>query len=271
MKKRGLMKLSTTTTVSINETVIELIYPKLNIRKIDTFLKEYLGEGKYELPKKFDVEKFTPDIKKILEDVYVNKNLKVRAAIKARFMQYMEFSSDFLNYRPIKEINDDGEFELTNLLRNSKLNKNIGVFIVSVMNKKELNQIIKNLNDSQLVDDNGAKIQLDEIYLVCGRLERTFAKNLDYIELDSHKMKLSFLVEYLDTNRPFEDDDILIINDDDFRIQGFNFGALEDVLSVIKKKMGKGKYIIWKEEHTGKRKMIWEGIIYPAQLLLKRK
>jgi hypothetical protein len=262
------MKLST--TITVNETVLETIYPPLNIGKIDKFLKEHLGEGNYELPNKFNVEKFTPDVKKLLEDVYVNKNLKVRAAIKARFMQYMEFSSHFLDYTPIKKIEDGGEFELTHLLRNKKLNKNAGVFIVSIMNKKELNQIIKNLNDSHLVDDNGSKIKLDEIFLVCGRLERTFAKNLDYIELDSHKMKLSFIVEYLDTNRPFEDDDILIINDDDFRIQGFNFGALEDVLSVIKKKLGRGKYIVWKEEHTGKRKQIWEGIIYPKELL-KRK
>lgn len=263
-----MIELSTsTTTVTINETVIELIYPKLNIGKIDVFLKEYLGEGNYELPSKFNVEEFTADIKNILEDVYVNKNLKCRAAIRARFMQYMEFSSHFLDYRPIKKIQSANEFEITNLLWNRKLDKTIGVFIVSVMNKKELNQIIKNLNDSQLFDDNGAKIYLDEIYLVCGRLERTFAKNLDYIELDSHQMKLSFIVEYLDTNRPFEDDDILIINDDDFRVQGFNFGSLEDVLSVIKKNMGKGKYIVWKEEHTGKRKQIWEGIIYPKELL----
>lgn len=267
-----MIELSTsTTTVTINETVIELIYPKLNIGKIDVFLQEYLGEGNYELPSKFNVEEFTADIKKILEDVYVNKNLKCRAAIRARFMQYMEFSSHFLDYRPIKKIQSANEFEITNLLWNRKLDKTIGVFIVSVMNKKELNQIIKNLNDSQLFDDNGAKIYLDEIYLVCGRLERTFAKNLDYIELDSHQMKLSFIVEYLDTNRPFEDDDILIINDDDFRVQGFNFGSLEDVLSVIKKNMGKGKYIVWKEEHTGKRKQIWEGIIYPAELLKRNK
>ena len=42
---------------------------------------------------------------------------------------------------------------------------------------------------------------------------------------------------------------------------------MEDVLSVVKKEKGKGKYKIFKKNLNGIKDKIWEGLIFPKELL----
>ncbi len=254
---------------NINESMLERVYPPLTREKIELFLNEHNYKENFQLPEELVLNELPPELSKLLEEVYVTKELKERTAIKARFKQYIEISSNFMDYALIESFDNTDEHSVCYIYQHKKTKKNLAIYIVEVMDKQTLNQIIKNLNDGQIKKLIGKNILFDELFLVCGRLERTFAKNLEYIELESHKMVLSFFIEFLDTNRPFEDDDLLII--DDFIFYGFNFGSLEDILSVIMSKKGKGKYIVWKEEHTGKKKNIWEGIIYPKDLLKNKK
>ncbi|MHA1729002.1 MAG: hypothetical protein ACTSWY_09745 [Promethearchaeota archaeon] len=254
-----------TAILAVSSSMLEKIYPPLTKEKVNALLQDYLGIDNSEPIEDFSLEELSIEKKEILEKVYVTKEMNNRTAIKARFLQYMEYSSHFFEYNIIKTFNHTDEDKISIILRHKNLYKNIGIIFISIMNKKALNQIIKNLNAEKIIDKNGKNVQISGLFLVCNKLERTFAKNLEYIELESHRIDLSFFIEFLDTNRPFENDDFLII--DDLKLNGFNFGALDDVLSVIKKVKGKGKYIVWKEDHSGKRKNIWEGIIYPRQLL----
>ena len=258
-----------------NQFKLENIYPPLRKEIILEFLDEYKGNNDFLLPKDFSLKGLPINIKNLLNQVYITKTLKIKEALKARFLQYMQID-EFLSNLEIKnkniQIRND---EIDYILYSPKFEKYFFVFIIDLFDKKELSRITSILIEYQKEYDKSIKskkkstqrenYEIEEIFLICGKIERQFARNLDFIEVNSKKIKISLFMEYTDPDRPFEDDEMIII--DDLKFFGFNFGSLNDLLSIIKKEKGRGRYTIYKENHQGFKNKVWEGLIFPRELM----
>ncbi len=255
-----------------NKIGLDKVYPPLTKQKIEKFLDGYIERDELKLPKDFELNNLPENIEKLLEQVYITKILKTKSAIQARFSQYSEYDHFFSNF-DIKAENvkvDGGTIDLILKSKDSPLT--IAVIICELLDNKkfaEITNLLIEYSKSQSSQSGKKKvskfIDYDEIHVVCGKIERKVIKDLKTVEIQSKKVQISFHLENIDPNRPFEDDETVIIEDLEFK--GFNFGKLEDLLSIIKSVKGKGKYSIFKENYRGARKLIWEGLIFPRELL----
>jgi predicted HTH domain antitoxin len=244
------------------------IYPKLNEKKIKQLLEDYKKSNKVEIPKDLALSTLPEEIERILHKVFITQKLKVKSAIKARFLQFIEYQE---NYDQLTIIDQNFNFQkiLIDLIFEDKRDgKVILTKIVEILDKqslKEIQRFITLLSSENIKDLGKFEDKIKKIYLVCGQIDRKILNLLESIQTDSNSIQTEFFIEYRDLERPFKDTDRILINDQVYF--GFNFGSIEDILSLIKKEMGKGKYIVFCENDQGQREIIWEGIIFPKSLL----
>ncbi|MHA1672897.1 MAG: hypothetical protein ACTSYI_04665 [Promethearchaeota archaeon] len=252
-----------------NKIGLDEVYPPLTKQKIEKFLDGYIERDELKLPKDFELSNLPENIEKLLEQVYITKILKTKSAIQARFSQYSEYDHFFSNFdiKAEKVKVDGGIIDLILKSKDSPLT--IAIIICDLLDNKKFaeitNLLIEYSKNQSGKKKNSKFFDYDEIHVVCGKIERKVIKDLKFIEIQSKKVQISFHLENIDPDRPFEDEDTIIIEDLEFK--GFNFGKLEDLLSIIKSVKGKGKYSIFKENYRGAREKIWEGLIFPRKLL----
>lgn len=252
-------------TLQYEEDYIHEIFPPLTKDKIEQFFKEFKEDLDFKLESE-KLEDLPETIKKSLYQTYVAKSLKTKAALKARFYQSLEFADEFKNIEILEEKVAVKGSNLDIVLDDKDSGNTIGCFIIELLDKNELNRIKKIIVDYFEVAENGGDLyDLDEIYLICGRIDRKIANEIESLDVDDKKVPISCFLEYHDSNRPFDDDDVIII--EDLKIYGFNFGSIEDILSMLKKTKGKGRYMIYVETKHGVRNLLWQGLIYPRELL----
>ena len=104
-----------------------------------------------------------------------------------------------------------------------------------------------------------------ELALVCGKVDRSLAKNINSVKLDNLSIKTSFYIETPQIDREFNDSDWIII--DDKRIRGFNFDSTDEIVNYLKIKKGAGQYQVFAEDTKGDTKIVWEGLIFPNKIL----
>ena len=244
------------------------IYPELNEKKIKQLLDDYKENNKIEIPKDLALNKLPKEVEILLHKVFITHKLKIKSAIKARFLQFIEYQE---NYDQLTIIDQNFNFQniLVDLIFEDKRDgKVILAKFVEILDKQSLKEIQRffTLLFSENIKDFGKiETHIKKIYLVCGQIDRKVLNLLESIKFASDSIQTEFFIEYTDPERPFNDIDRILINDKVYF--GFNFGSIEDILSLIKKEMGKGKYIVFCEDDQGQREIIWEGIIFPKSLL----
>jgi hypothetical protein len=252
-------------SLQYEEDYIQEIFPPLTKEKIERFFKEFREEADFKLESD-KLEDLPESKKKVIYQTYVAKSLKTKDALKARFYQSLECFDDFKNIEILEEkIEIKGD--IVDLLLDDKDSGNtVCCFIIELLDRNELNRVKKIVSDYiELAENGGDLYDIDEIYLICGRIDRKIGNDIEFINLNGKKLSINCYLEYFDFNRPFNDEDLIII--EDMKIYGFNFGSIEDILSMIKKTKGKGRYMVYVETKHGVRNLLWQGLIYPREIL----
>lgn len=249
------------------------IYPDLSLDAVTNFLTEYdqTLASKMKSVKKF--EDIPEDIKDVLNQVYISKNLKTITAIKARFIHYMPFAEELMEYE-IAHRNIQANNLKIDLILHHKVNDDvIWVIVLDYFERLTYKSLEKSILDfiksaGSITDKKNPLSKIpDELLLVCGKVDRRLALDKSVIQFENINVKLSYYIEYLESSRPFEDDDYILI--EDLKIRGFNFSSMDFLLSVIKKELGKGQYSIKCETPQGEKRTIWEGILFPKEIFHK--
>jgi hypothetical protein len=89
------------------------------------------------------------------------------------------------------------------------------------------------------------------------------------LKLNSTEIKPELWVEWIDINRSFNGEDMIIINDSKLKIAGFNFTSIEDLLDYVYENSDGGQVSIFKQKDffSGESidnpevDMIWKGIM----------
>jgi hypothetical protein len=252
---------------------LEDVYPKLGYHEIHEFLKDSDKIDTYQIDQNIELAQVPKNLEKLLSQVYISKKLKNRAAIKARYHQYLELNKIDHPFNITASDVQIGKLNIDLIMEDDKTGEVAWVFISEYLDKKQIlnikNQITIIFENPDEFTGSDEKIKelldLDFIYLVCGKMDRKVINDLGALEIPSEKVPVSCFLEYLDPNRPFDDDETIIV--DDLKLSGFNFGSIDDILSIIKEKKGKGKYTIYALDSNGFQRNIWEGLIFPKKIL----
>lgn len=237
------------------------IYPPLSEERIENICEDF----SIKLPKKYTITDLPTDVTSKFSQIFIDKNLKSRSALKCRFLQYLQYSEELSALEVKEDSIETGNFKAEIILEDKKSKEQIWVFILDFCDLRTLSRLKTDLKRFLVKKKKKKYKNLSRIYLVCGKLARKIVTEKFYLSVSGKSILIDFFIEYEDPERPFNDDDILEIGTT--RLKAFNFGSLDHLLDAIKKIKGKGKHKIIAQDPDGNRKKIWEGFLFPSQML----
>ncbi|MHA2005786.1 MAG: hypothetical protein ACXABO_01980 [Promethearchaeota archaeon] len=261
--------------------LIEQILPQFTQKEIETFLEDINTKStkgkKSPKPKSAkgfviignDTNKLASFSKlneqqmKDLFQIYISRERNDRFAVRWRFYQYLKFVLD-LNVKLIKFNQDPNPERILD-------------FIVETEEKEVIIVICKDL--LELTNFNDAINEITRFAkkqnLIPDRIIFATSKSFRNIPIDipvkiiSKEIKPELLVEYIEENRHFKKEDLLVVNNSDLKVAGFNFVSTEDLLNYVYKNSNGGQISIYRQldffvETTDEEPevdLIWKGIM----------
>jgi len=267
-----------TVTAEMNDlNAFTRIYPKIESDLVKKMIQDFNQMHEQQLPSDDitdDLDPLDVEIKKVLYEVFVSQSLKSKFALKYRFLQYLDYSSKWEQFFVPQENVTIGELQVDLFLRDKNSDELTWVFFTEIITEKFIQQI-------RLKCGNISEISLDD---VPSRFIFIAAKSYRDVDIDEPillqgdqkhygKVPADLWIEDKEENRPFNDEDLLVIKD--LELAAFNFGSLNDVLDVAKSTFGKGQYEIvripnffskFTQESSQEREIIWKGVLLPKDL-----
>jgi hypothetical protein len=257
----------------MNEFQLSDVYPPIKPLHIRKLLEENNHSIEISDEELRDLKKIPEKVEKLIRQVFINKTLKNKAALKARFLHFMDYSDLFRDRYVLAQDFTQNDISIDMILENDLKKQNEGLFFVDLLDKKsflKIRRMVEKFNGlikakepiSCLSEDEYSEIK--NVLLICGSIDRTVANDLEQIAIEEKEIHYQYFLEFHDSNRSFNNEDIILIGD--LEIKGFNFSCVDDIISLVKKIKGKGKYTIYAINPQGFKSIVWEGYIFPKQI-----
>lgn len=256
---------------------LKYVYPSFTKKWIRNILKEYneKHENQVTIKKKMgDIDDLSEDARKILYDIFVSKKLLSPFALKLRFLNFIEYSSHWKDYRARKTDIKVGPLSVDVILEHYDTGEVIWVFFNEIASERYLKALRqKSLEKLDIPDE----VIPSRISVLAGRSYRDLSIE-EPLVLDNgtRRVPLDLWIEEGAFNKDFSDNDLIVV--EDLEMGGFNFSSVADLLDVVKEELGKGQYEIFsipdyflRRFNIGgtDRETIWKGLILPKQLFKK--
>ncbi|MHA2181172.1 MAG: hypothetical protein ACXAAH_07095 [Promethearchaeota archaeon] len=213
--------------------------------------------------KKGDLSKLNLEQLKTLFQIFISRELNSRSAVKWRFYQNIKYNSEF-NVKSVKvnqDRNPDGQIDF--IIETSENE----VLLASCHDILELN----NFNKVVAEIINYAKkenLLPDQIIFAANKSFRNIPLETP-IKIVSTEVIPSLMIEWTEENKPFKRKDLLIVNDSELKLAGFNFISTDDLLNYVYKHTNGGQISIFRQfdfytevsEDDPEVELIWKGIM----------
>ena len=214
-----------------------------------------------DVDKKADLSKLNVEQLKILFQIFISREINDKKAVKWRFYQNLKYTS---------EIN----------VESVKVNKDPNKFIDFVIETSQNEVILASCHD--LLDLNNYNKVIAEVIayakkenLLPDQVIFATCKSFRNIPLDtpikiiSKEVLPTLMIEWADEKRLFKREDLLIVNDSELKLAGFNFISTDDLLNFVYKHTNGGQISIFKQidfytevsEDDPEVELIWKGIM----------
>ncbi len=262
--------------------LIEQIVPQFTKSELDTFLQDLTikptkksksskskSDQKYiqignDIGKTADLSKLTKEQLRLCFQIFISREKNDTFAVKWRFYQYIKYVLN-LNIKSVKINLDPNIDRLLDFIIETVDKEIILVLCYDVLELKDFNTAINQLNEF-------AKKQ----NLIPDRIIFTTSKSFRNIPIDSpikiinKEIEPELWIEWIEENCPFNKEDLLILNNSELKVAGFNFTSTDDLLNYIfKYSNGGGQISIYKQldfftevsEEEPEVELIWKGIM----------
>ena len=213
--------------------------------------------------KSADLSKLNEENLKIIFQIFISREKNDRLAIKWRFYKYLKYMLE-LNIKSIQVNRDPKPDRFIDFIIHTEDNQ---VFLALCNDILDLN----NYNKACKEVVNFAKKE----NLLPDRVIFTTSKSFRNIPLDtpikivSKEIKPELFVEWVEENRRFKKEDLLLINDSTLKLAGFNFSSTEDLLNYVYKYTSGGQISIFRQlefftevsDDDPEVELIWKGIM----------
>ncbi len=263
-------------TESLN---LEYVYPKLELPWIKRMVEDYNEMHDTELPscsKISSIGDLDEKIQKVLYDVFVSHSLASHFALKYRFLGFMKYSNTWNKYETVEDGDSFGEVHPDIVLQDPSDKSLIWVFFNEIFDENILRSFRTTCGGVR--GSANADYVASKIVFISKKSHREITEDDPIIikiaenQNQSWSVPFEIWIEENNSERPFNDDDLLIVKDQEYA--GFNFSSINDFLDVIKSTFGNGQYEIIRVSNffgsrnankSNEKEIIWKGIIFPKK------
>ena len=237
--------------------------PREETKKSKSKAKKVYVEIGADINQKADLSKLNLEQLKTLFLIFISRELSDKKAVKWRFYQNLKFLSEF-NVESIKfnqNPSPDGDIDF--IIETSENE----VILASCHDILELNNYNKVITEviNYAKKENSLP---DQVIFATGKSFRNIPLDTP-IKIINKEVIPTLMVEWTEENRHFKREDLLIVNDSELKLAGFNFISTDDLLNYVYKHTNGGQISIFRQldfytevsEDDPEVELIWKGIM----------
>ncbi len=264
--------------------LIEQIVPKLSNNEINIFFEDSKKNSSTKTTKTkskttngfvslemnsnddADLTKLSSNQLKKIYQIFISREDNNKLAIKWRFYNFLKYNRDF-DIKNIQLYRENTLEQVIDFIIETDEDEKIIVCCFDILDLKTYT-----MASSSLVDF------LQKLKFIPNRV--IFAANKSYrnipinnpIDIDKNNIIPELWIEFIEVDCPFRGEDLIIVENSDLKIAGFNFTSIKDLLDYVFKFSKKGQISIFKEidyllkdnndtNYQPEIELIWKGIM----------
>jgi len=208
-----------------------------------------------------DLSKLDTNQRKILFQIFISKELNDISAVKWRFYQYFKYH---LGLNVKKVMVNTGSNPIIDFVIETDENEKLFVSCNDILELNNynsvLNEIPKFIKNQNLVPDR--------IIFSAAKSFRNIPIE-EPIKVSNTEITPELWIEWIEENLSFNREDLLIINNSDLKLAGFNFTSTEDLLNFVYQNSNGGQISIFKQSdfftetsnEDSEIELLWKGIM----------
>lgn len=213
--------------------------------------------------KNADLSTLTKEQLKLFFQLFISKEENNTNAVKWRFYQYIKYMKN-INIRTVKINLAQNQDRILDFIIETYDKEIILVLCYEVLDLKDFKESINYLNEYA----ENQNLIPDRIIFATGKAFRNLPLDIP-IKIVNREIEPELWVECIEENRPFNKEDLLILNDSELKVAGFNFTSTDDLLNYVFKHSNGGQISIFKQldfftevsEEEPEVELIWKGIM----------
>ncbi len=259
--------------------LIEQIQPKFTNSELKIFLEEIakksIKNSKSSKPvdnyvkigddtKTFaDLSKLTIKQLKIIFQIFISRENNENVAVRWRFYQYIKYLLN-LNKKLVKINNNSDQNRFLDFIIETTEKDIIFVFCYDILELNDYKKVIGKL--SEFVKKQN--LIPDRIVFAVNKSFRNIPIDIP-IKIMNNEIIPELWIEWTEENHPFNKEDLLIVNNSEFKVAGFNFSSTDDLLNYVFKQSNGGQISIYRQldfftevnVDEPEVELIWKGIM----------
>lgn len=210
-----------------------------------------------------DLSKLTIKQLKIIFQIFISRENNENFAVRWRFYQYIKYLLN-LNKKLVKiNINSDQNRFLDFIIDTTDKDI-IFVFCYDILELKDYKEVTGKL--SEFVKKQN--LIPDRIVFAVNKSFRNIPIDIP-IKIMNNEIIPELWIEWTEENHPFNKEDLLIVNNSEFKVAGFNFTSTDDLLEYVFKQSNGGQISIYRQFDfftevnidEPEVELIWKGIM----------
>lgn len=208
-----------------------------------------------------ELSKLDESQRKILFQIFISREVNDKMAVKWRFYQYIKYHLG-LNIKTVK-VNRASKHFIDFIIETDEKE----IIFVSCHDILELNRFKEVLNQTAEFAKKQNLTPNRIIFSACKSfrnipLEESF-------KIGNTEITPELWIEWIEENLPYDREDLLMVNNSELKLAGFNFTSTEDLLNYIYHSSNGGQISIFKQsdffteasDNEAEIELVWKGIM----------
>ncbi len=200
---------------------------------------------------------------KLMYHVFISRERSDKLAVKWRFYQYLKYIRGFFIKNIYVNRTVANDISIDFIIETSE-GKMIFVLCFDVLDLKKYKKAIENINNFL----KSEKLTPETAIFATSKTYRDLPFD-NPVKINSSEFIPELWVEWIEYNCPFNGEDLIIVNNSDLKIAGFNFINTDDVLNYIYEFSEDGEITVFRQKNFFSEfvneepevELIWKGIM----------
>ncbi|MEE9376699.1 MAG: hypothetical protein V3V33_01540 [Candidatus Lokiarchaeia archaeon] len=210
-----------------------------------------------------DLSKLTEEQLKATFQIFISREKNDKLSLKWRFYQYINYKLN-LNIKSIKINRDPNPDRLIDFIVYTEDKEVIFCLCYDVLELSKYNNALNKMNEFAKKQN----LIPDRIIFATGKSFRNIPID-EPIKIINKELTPELWIEWIEEKSLFNKEDLLIINDSELKLAGFNFTSTDDMLNYVFKHSNGGQISVFRQkdfftevnEDTPEVELIWKGIM----------
>lgn len=208
-----------------------------------------------------ELSKLDESQRKILFQIFISREVNDKMAVKWRFYQYIKYHLG-LNIKTVK-VNRASKHFIDFIIETDEKE----IIFVSCHDILELNRFKEVLNQTAEFAKKQNLTPNRIIFSACKSFRNIPIE--ESFKIGNTEITPELWIEWIEENLPYDREDLLIVNNSELKLAGFNFTSTEDLLNYIYHNSNGGQISIFKQsdffteasDNEAEIELVWKGIM----------